>query len=102
MGRPKMTKKERIIKFLQKNPDKIFTYGDLAKKFDSHALAIGAIMKSLYKTEHRALTEQVTHKYERMKQRKVGCLAKIDQPEAPVALVAKNKGSSKTAIRLSE
>jgi hypothetical protein len=87
MGRPKQSTKEKLIKFLTKNPDKTFTYKEVSARFDSHPLAIGQIMKSLYRTEHKDLTEQVTHSNPGNKKRKLECIARQQKPKSPIISV---------------
>lgn len=101
MARPKLPTKEKIIRLLTKNPDKTFTYKELADKVGSHPLACGQILKSLYKTEHKDLTEQVAHSNPSNKKRKLECIARQQKPkdfdpptEAPI--------NSSTAIRIGE
>ena len=76
MARPKLPTKEKVIRLLTKNPDKVFTYKELADKVGSHPLACGQILKSLYKTEYRNLTEQVIHSNPSDKKRKLECIAR--------------------------
>ena len=62
MSRPKMPTKDKIIRWLTENPNKQITYLELAKRFDSHAIAVGQIMKSLGKDpKYKELTKQVVH-----------------------------------------
>lgn len=100
MGRPKQSTKEKLIKFLLKNPDKTFTYKEIAARFGSHPLAIGQILKSLYRTEHKNLTEQVTHSNPSNKKRRLECIARQQKKNNPIAPV--EVSTSGTAIRISE
>jgi len=100
MARPKLPTKEKIIRLLTKNPDKVFTYKELADKVGSHPLACGQILKSLYKTEHKGLTEQVTHSNPSNKKRKLECIARQQKSQAPTAPVG--NPANGTAIRIGE
>lgn len=60
MARPKMTTKEKVIKALKGLNGKPTTYGVIAKKVDSGAMAVGQICKSLgADAEFKALTKLV-------------------------------------------
>ena len=100
MGRPKQSTKEKLIKFLIKNPNKTFTYKEVATRFDSHPLAIGQIMKSLYRTEHRDLTEQVGHSNPSNKKRKLECIAR--QQKSKILTVPAEAPAIGTPIVISE
>ena len=97
MARPKLPTKEKIIRLLTSNPDKVYTYKELSAKVNSHPLAVGQIMKSLYKTEHKNLTEQVTHSNPDNKKRKVACIARYQTQDSNTLV---ESIESDTAIRI--
>lgn len=55
----KVSKADKVLAFLRKSRQKNFTYGELAKKFNSAPMAIGQIMKSIGKHHGKAITRKV-------------------------------------------
>lgn len=62
MARPKTPTKDKVIRWLNENPDTQITYRDLARKTGSHAIAVGQIMKSLGRDPNlKGMTKLVVH-----------------------------------------
>ena len=50
---------EKIAVFLEQNPDRIFTYGEIGDEFETHPKGIGSSMRALGRRGRYDLCERV-------------------------------------------
>ncbi len=58
----KVSKADKILKYLRSSRKKDFTYGEIAERFDSSGMAVGQIMKAIGRKHGKALTRRVKAK----------------------------------------